>query len=74
MSIKNKKDELPETSELVTRRIELARPSATRQLWKKNLSRETYVPRRPEENERREIKRIDLQLNEKESHRRRRIL
>ena len=38
--------------------------------WKKILGWEIYVPRRPEDNERREIKRIDLQLkkNEKESH------
>ena len=30
------------------------------------MGREIYLPRRPEENERREIKRIDLQLKRKE--------
>ena len=34
--------------------------------WNKNLGREIYLPRRPEENERRENKRIDLQLKRKE--------
>ena len=34
--------------------------------WNKNLGREIYSPRRPEENQRREIKRIDLQLKRKE--------
>ena len=52
----------PDTSELVTRRIELAKTDAMRPHWNKNLGREIYVPRRPEENERREINRIDLQL------------
>ena len=38
--------------------------------WNRGLGREIYVPRRPEEDARREIKRIDLQLNrnEDESH------
>ena len=36
--------------------------------WNKNLGREIYVLRRPEENERREIKRIDLELKKKKSH------
>ena len=66
----NKRDKSPETSELVARRIELAKPGAMRPQWDRNLGRETYVPRRPEENERREIKRIDLRLKrkERESH------
>ena len=48
------------------KRIELARPGAMRPQWNRNLGREIYLPRRPEENERREIKRIDLQLKRKE--------
>ena len=70
MTIINKRDKSPETLALVTRRIELAKPGAIRLLWNKNLGREIYVPRRPEENERREIKRIDLTLKRKkiESH------
>ena len=70
MTIINKRDKSPETSELVARRKELAKPGAMRPHWNKNLDREIYVPRRPEENERREIKRIDprLKRKERESH------
>ena len=70
MTIINKRDKSPETSELVARRIELAKPGAMRPHWNKNLGREIYVPRGPEENERREIKRIDIKLKrkERESH------
>ena len=66
MTIINKRDKSPETSKLVTRRIELAKPGVMRPHWNKNLGREKYVPRRPEKNERREIKRIDLTLKRKE--------
>ena len=66
MTIVNKRDNSPETSELVTRRIELVKPGAMRPHWNKNLGREIYVPRRPEENERREIKWIELGLKRKE--------
>ena len=66
MPIINKRDKSPENSELVTRGIELARPGVMRPHWNKNLGREIYVPRKPEENERREIKRIDLRLKRKE--------
>ena len=55
MSIMNKRDKSPETSELVMR------PH-----WNKNFGREIYARRRPEENERREIRRIDLHLKRKE--------
>ena len=70
MTTINKRNKSPETSELVTRRIKLAKPGSMRPHWNKNLGREIYVPRRPEENERREIKRIDLRLKrkERESH------
>ena len=66
LAINNRREKLPETSELVTRRIELAKPKAMRPHWNKNLGREIDVPRRPEENERREIKRsleIDTLMN-----------
>ena len=33
--------------------------------WNRGLGREIYVPRRPEEDERKEIKRIDIQLKRK---------
>ena len=59
------KDKSPETSELVTRRIELAKPGAIQPHWNKNVGREIYVPRRPKENERREIKGIDLRFKRK---------
>ena len=66
MTIINRREKSPETTELVTRRIELARPGAMRPQWNKNLGKEIFVPREPEENERREIKRIDLKLKRKE--------
>ena len=66
LTIINRREKPPETTELVRKRIELARPGAMRPQWNKNLGREIYLPRRPEENERREIKRIDLQLKRKE--------
>ena len=70
VAIINKRDKSPETAELVRRRKQLARPGVMRPYWNKNLRREIYIPRRPEEDERREIKRIDIQLRRKirESH------
>ena len=52
--------------ELVRRHIELARPRAMRPKWNSRLGREIYVPRSKEEEERRKIKRIDLQFKRKE--------
>ena len=75
MIILNRSEKSPETSKLVTKRIKLARPHAMRPQWNRNLGRKIYIPRRPEEDERKEIKRIrknskDLQLKrkERESH------
>ena len=66
----NRREKSPETAELVTRRKELARPDAMRPQCNRNLGREIYIPRRPEENKSREIKLLDLQLKrkERESH------
>ena len=66
MTIINRRKKSSESKELVRRRIELTRPGAMRPQWNRNLGREIYLPRRPEENKRREIKRIDLQLKRKE--------
>ena len=70
MAIINRRDKSPETAELVRRRIILARPGVMRPHWNKNLGREIYIPGRPKEDERREIKRFDIQLRGKirESH------
>ena len=65
MAIINARDKSPETTELVRRRVQLARPRVMRPHFNKNLGREIYIPRRPEEDERREIKRIDIQLRQK---------
>ena len=65
MTFIDRREKSPETAELVRRRIDLARPGAMKPLWNKNLCSEIYLPKRPEENERREIKRIDLQLKRK---------
>ena len=62
MTTINRKEKSSENTELMRRRIELARPGAMRPQWNKKLGREIYLPRRSEENERREIKHIDLQL------------
>ena len=53
MAIINSREKSPETTELVSRRIELARPGAMTPQWNRGLDREIYVPRRPEEDERR---------------------
>ena len=65
MTFINRRNKSSETAEFVGRRIQLARPSVMRPHWNKNLGREIYIPRRPEEDERREIKRIDIQLKRK---------
>ena len=66
MAIINRTETSPETTELVGKRIDLARPGAMRPQWNRNLGRDIYYLRRPEEDERREIKKIDLQLKRKE--------
>ena len=66
MAIINSREKSPETTELVRRRIELARRGAMRPQWNRCQGREIYVPRRPEEDERREMKRIDIQLKRKQ--------
>ena len=48
------------------RRIELARSESMRTQWNRGLDREIYVPRRPEEDERREMKKIDIYLKTKQ--------
>ena len=65
MAFINARHKSPETTELVRRRIQLARPGIMRPHFNKNFSREIYIPRRPEEDKRREIKRIDIQLRQK---------
>ena len=40
MTIINKREKSPETSELVTKRIEMAKPGAMRPHWNKTLGRE----------------------------------
>ena len=44
----------------------MARPGAMRPQWNRNRGRDIYFLRRPEEDERKEIKKIDLQLKRKE--------
>ena len=66
IAIFNSREKSPETTELVRRRIELARHGATRPQWNRGLGRKIYVPRIPEEDKRREIKRNDIQLKRKQ--------
>ena len=69
MKIINRRDNSPETQELVERRIELTRPGQLRHHWHKKPQREILLPRRPEDVERKEIKHIDIRLRRKEENR-----
>ena len=69
MKIINRRDNSPETQELVERRIELTRPGHMRHHWHKKLDRETLLPRRPDDVDRKENKRIDIRLRRKEENR-----
>ena len=66
MKIMNRRDNSPETKELVERRIELTKPGHMRYQWHKKLDREILLPRRPNDGDRKEIKRIDIRLRRKE--------
>ena len=66
MKIINRRDNSPETKELVERRIELTKPGHKRYQWHKKLDREILLPRRPNDSDRKEIKRIDIRLRRKE--------
>ena len=65
----NRRDNSPETQELVERRIDLTRPGHMRHHWHKKLEREILLPRRPDDVDRKEIKRIDIRLRRKEENR-----
>ena len=54
MKIINRRDNSPETQELVERRIELTRPGHMRHHWHKKLEREILLPRRPDDVDRKE--------------------
>ena len=69
MKIINRRDNSPETKELVERRIALTRPGLMRHHWHKKLEREILLPRRPDDVDRKEIKRIDICLRRKEKNR-----
>ena len=69
MKIINRRDNSPETQELVERRIELTRPGHMRHHGHKKLEKEILLPRRPDEVDRKEIKRIDIRLRRKEENR-----
>ena len=68
MKIINRRGNSPETQELVERRIELTRPGHMRHHWHKKLEREILLPRRPDDVDRKEIKRIDIRLRRKEEN------
>ena len=65
----NRRDNSPETKELVERRITLTRPGHMRHHWHKKLEREILLPRRLVDVDRKEIKRIDICLRGKEKNR-----
>ena len=66
MKIINRRDSSPKTNELVERKIELTKPGQMRYSWHKRLETEILLPRSPGDTDRKEIKRIDMQLRRKE--------
>ena len=64
MMIINRRDNSPETQELVERRIELTRPGHMRHHWHKKLEREILLSRRPDD-----VDRKDIPLRRKEENR-----
>ena len=66
MKIINRRNNSLETKELVERRIELTKPGHMSYHWHKKLDREILLPRRPNDGDRKEIKRIDIRLRRKE--------
>ena len=69
MKIIKRKDNSPETRDLVRQRIALTKPGNMHHHYNKKLERQILVPKRPDEEERKEVKRIDLRLKRKEEHR-----
>ena len=69
MKIINRRDNSPETKELVEKRIELTRPGHMRHHWHKKLEREILLTRRPVDVDRKEMKSIDICLRRKEENR-----
>ena len=69
MKMIKRRDNSPETKDLVRQRIALTKPGNMRHHYNKKLERQILVPRRPDEEERKEVKRIDLRLKRKEEHR-----
>ena len=64
-----RRDKSPETRDLVEQRIALTKPGNMRHHYTKKLERQNIVPRRPDEEEQKEVKRISLRLKQKEEHR-----
>ena len=62
-----RRDNSAETRDLIERRIELAKPGNMRHHYNKRLQRQILVPRRPDKEERKEIKRIDIRLKRKKN-------
>ena len=68
MRIIIRRDISPETRDSVKQRIALTKPENMRHHYSKKLERQFLVPRRPDEEERKEVKRIDIRLKRKEEH------
>ena len=66
MRIINRRNLSPKFSELVERRIELTRPGHMSYQWHEKLEKEILLPRSAGDAARKEIKRIDTQLQRKE--------
>ena len=69
MKIIKKRDNSTETRDIVKQRIALTKPGNMLHYYNEKLEWQILVPRRPDEEERKEVKRIDLHLKRKEEHR-----
>ena len=69
MKIIKRRDNSPETRDLGRKRIALTKPGNMRHHYNKKLESQILVPRRPDEEERKEVKRIDIRLKRKEENR-----
>ena len=68
MKILKRRDNSPETRDLVKQRNALTKPGNMRNHYTNKRERQILLPRRPDEEVRKEVKRIDLRLKRKEEH------
>ena len=65
MEVVKRRHKSLETEELIRRRTDLAKPRILRPYWNRKVEKEVYVPSKPKEEGRKEIKRTDIKLETK---------